>query len=256
MRSADFELIEHLPFTTGEDLGRRARVGVVALSSDYTIEHELGRLLDLPGVGVYTARLPNSPEVTPETLAAMQDHIADTAARILMGDRLDVVAFGCTSATAVLGEKKVAELIQSAKPDAQTATPLSAALAAMTALKARRVAVLTPYRSDVNDTLRQRLTEGGLEIPVFGSFNEPQDPIVAAIDEKSLASAVRKLIDGRDLDAVFVSCTSIRFAEAIPSLEAEIGLPVTTSNHALAWRCLRLANVHDKTPEKGRLYAL
>ncbi|MEO1369465.1 MAG: hypothetical protein AAFX50_19985, partial [Acidobacteriota bacterium] len=76
----------HLPFTTGEDLGRRARVGVVALSSDYTIEHELGRLLDLPGVGVYTARLPNSPEVTPETLAAMQDHIADTAARILILD--------------------------------------------------------------------------------------------------------------------------------------------------------------------------
>ncbi|MEL6318826.1 MAG: Asp/Glu racemase, partial [Pseudomonadota bacterium] len=58
-----------------------------------------------------------------------------------------------------------------------------------------------------------------------------------------------------EMDAVFVSCTNIRLIDEIPALEAELGLPVTSSNHALAWRCLRLAGVADRRPELGRLFA-
>ena len=34
-----YTLIEHLPFTTAKVIGARARIGLVVLASDYTIEH-------------------------------------------------------------------------------------------------------------------------------------------------------------------------------------------------------------------------
>lgn len=250
------EMIENLPFTTGAGLGERARIGLVVLASDYTVEHEIRHLVDVPGVACFHARIRMSPSVTPQTLAAMGPEITETVERILPGDHLDVVAYGCTSASTVLGVDAVSEKIHAARPDAKATNPMSAAFAAFEALGARRIAVLTPYRRDVNEIVRACIEGGGYEVPVFGSFNEEMDPVVAAIDENSLREAVISISTGRDVDAVFVSCTSVRIAAIVPALEAELGIPVTSSNHAMAWHCLRLAGVDDRLPERGRLYAL
>ena len=58
------------------------------------------------------------------------------------------------------------------------------------------------------------------------------------------------------LDAVFVSCTSLRLTEIVAELEADIGIPVTSSDHAMAWHCLRLAGVKDTVPGVGRLFTV
>jgi maleate isomerase len=58
----------------------------------------------------------------------------------------------------------------------------------------------------------------------------------------------------KDVDAVFVSCTSLRVAEHVAAFEAELGKPVTSSNHAMAWHALRLAGVADRIPAFGRLF--
>jgi maleate isomerase len=51
-----------------------------------------------------------------------------------------------------------------------------------------------------------------------------------------------------------VSCTSLRLAENVAAIEAEVGIPVTSSDHALAWHSLRLAGVTDVVPGAGRLF--
>ena len=76
----DFTLIEHLPFTTASVIGARARIGLVVLASDYTIEHEFRAMVAMPGVDIFMARIANDPRVTPETLAAMEPLLTDTAA--------------------------------------------------------------------------------------------------------------------------------------------------------------------------------
>ena len=93
----------------------------------------------------------------------------------------------------------------------------------------------------------------GYKIPVFASFNEPSDTVVAAITPASLRTAILTLADTAEVDAVFVSCTSIRLLDQIESLEADIGLPVTSSNHALIWQTLRKAGIMDSLPGFGRL---
>ena len=74
-----FQLIENIPFTTAKVIGSRASIGMVVLASDYTIEHEFRTLIDMPGVDVFEARIRNDPQVTPETLAAMEPLLTSTA---------------------------------------------------------------------------------------------------------------------------------------------------------------------------------
>ncbi len=252
----DFVNRSHLPFEMDGGIATRAAIGGILLASDHTLEHEFRRLLALPGVAFYTARIANSPRITPETLAAMETQIARTAALILPGARLDVVAFGCTSASMVMGEQAVFKRIREARPEAACTTPVTAALAAFDALGVRRVAVLTPYRNDVNRTVRSYITGRGYEVPVFGSFNEEDDNRVARIDLASVRAAACELGADGGVDAVFVSCTNIRLAEVAHEVERQIGKPVTSSNHALAWHCLRLAGIDDSLPEFGRLFTL
>ena len=55
---------------------------------------------------MYHNRIKNDVKVTRETLAAMEGKIADTAGMILPGMPLDVLAFGCTSASMVIGPSR------------------------------------------------------------------------------------------------------------------------------------------------------
>ena len=120
-------LIENLPFETEKMIGKRARIGLVVLATDYTIEHEFRKLVTLPGVDFYHARISNSTEINAKTLAAMKPLIKKTADLILPGDDLEVIAYGCTSASIVLGDTLVASLLNASKPNAKTTNHAQAA---------------------------------------------------------------------------------------------------------------------------------
>ena len=66
--------------------------------------------------------------------------------------------------------------------------------------------------------------------------------------------AVLELGSHDSVDTIFVACTNVRLADQVESLEAELGKPVTSSNHAIAWHCLRLAGIDDAVPGFGRLF--
>ncbi len=251
-----WQLIENLPYELSAGIGHSAKIGIVVLSSDYTIDYEFRQVFTDDAIGIYQTRVENSPEVTPETLAAMEKKIPTALKTILPGESLDVVAYGCTSATTVLGEQTVFDRIAEVQPQAKATTPITAAFAAFKAFSAQKIAVLTPYQQSVNQVLRQYIVDAGFEVPVFGSFNQPLDPLVARIDQQSLELAIDRILNQAKVDLVFVSCTSIRLLEQVKEIESRVGLPVTTSNHAMAWHCLRLAGSEQKLPQFGRLYDL
>jgi maleate isomerase len=250
-------LLEHLPFAADRGIASRARIGLIVLATDYTIEHEWRRIMGgLSGVALYHSRILNDAQITPETLRAMEPRIASSTAIILPGADFDVIAYGCTSASMAIGEEKVFARIREARPNVECTTPITAAFAAFHALGARRIGILTPYRADVNRIVASYIAARGFTVPVFGSFNEEDDNMVARITPQSIKDGILAIRKRADIDAVFVSCTSVRLAEAAASIEKEIGLPVTSSNHAMAWHALRLANYDEKLPEWGSLFTL
>jgi maleate isomerase len=243
-----------LPFALDGGIASRAAIGLVVLATDHTIEHEWRHLLGQDGVAFYESRLENSPDITPARLAEIESRIGPAVELLLPGERLDVVAFGCTSAAMVIGEERVCARIREVRAGIACTTPITAALAALDALKVRRVALLTPYVRAINDFMREYIEARGIAVTRIASFEHANDNEVARIDADSLCTAIKQLAGFADVDVVFVSCTSLRVAELVPQLESATDKPVLSSNFAMAWHALRLAGVRDSEPQLGRLF--
>ncbi len=247
--------LSHLPFQTDQGLATRARLGLVALATDYTVEHEFQAVVArLPGVALYVSRIEMAAETTAANLAAMADRVTPTSALLLPGEPFDAVAYGCSSATSIIGEDRIAELVHAAKPGAQVTNPITAARAALGAFGARRIGILTPYVAEVNAQVQTTFEAAGFEIAAFGSFDEPTEARVGALSPESILDGARKVAAAAPMDALFISCTNLRALELAEPLEQKLGLPVTASNHAMIWHSLRLAGIHDPLPGLGRLY--
>jgi maleate isomerase len=243
----------HLSFSLDRGIAHRAALGLIVLATDHTIEHEWRAMLRLDGVGFYESRLMNAATIAPDTLREMEKDISGAAALIRPGERIDSMAFACTSGALVIGDDAVTARIRVARPDIPCTTPMEAAIAGLKALGAHRIALLTPYIDEINEMMRAHLLAHGIGVPVVGSFNHENDNEVARIDAASIEAAVLGLGREADVEAVFVSCTSLRLVEHVERLEARLNKPVTSSNHALAWRSLRLAGCTDVVPGFGRL---
>jgi maleate isomerase len=253
----DTLLIEHLPYELDAGFASRASIGLIVLATDYTIEREwAGLFTGIDGVALYHSRIYNEDHITPDSLRAMGPRIVDCA-RVLTPDTpLDVIAYGCTSATMTIGEESVFESIRQARPGVQCTTPATAAFAAFDAFGAKRIGVLTPYPAEVNRIVADYIIAHGYSVPVFGSFNTDHDTVVAKITPDSIERGVRELVRHAAVDAIFVSCTSVRLMAACAELESSLGLPLTSSNHAMAWHALRLSGIDDRPVRFGSLYDL
>jgi len=256
MEATVFTDLGVLPCTLDRGIASRAAIGLLVLATDQTMEHEFRHLIRIPGVAVFAARLFNDADITPETLRAIGERIAPATELILPSLHLDVVAFGCTSASMALGEDEVFRQIRRARPGVACTTPITAAFAAFKALGVRRIGVLTPYAPEVNAVVRAYLDAHGVEVAAFATFDKRDDREAARISIDSIASGIASMVRAAPLDAVFVSCTSLRLAEKVAAIEADVGVPVTSSDHALAWHCLRLAGVDDTIQGAGRLFGL
>ena len=245
-----------LPSELDGGLAARAAIGLVVLATDQTMEHEFRSLVRLPGVAFYESRLFNDAEIRPDTLRAIGPRIAPSVALILPGLPLDVVAFGCTSATMTLGEEAVFAEIHKSRPGVACTTPVTAALAAFRALGVRSIGLLTPYAPEINASLIASFRARGVEVAAAATFDRPDDRDAARISVPSIEAAVQRLAEAPGVKAIFVSCTSLRVAEAAAKLEHLASLPVTSSNHAMAWHCLRLAGIGEPMPAHGRLFGL
>ena len=255
-KSEGFLNIREIPFEVDAGIGARARIGVIVLATDHTIEYEFRQVVKMQGVAFYQSRIPNSSNINPETLKAMEDHISDRAALILPGIPFDVMAYGCTSASMVIGEERVFEQIRAGRPEAVPTTPITAAFTAFHTLGLRRIGVLTPYRDDINRFMRDYIQERGFDVPIFGSFNEDDDNRAARITAASIREAVLEIGQHEEVDGVFLSCTSLRLSNVVEEIEQELGKPVTSSNHAIIWHSLRLAGINDDIEGYGALYHL
>jgi maleate isomerase len=244
-----------LEFTTDSGIGRRARLGLVVLESDHTLEAEF-RMLDVEGVVHYVSRIANDATITPDSLTAMEERLPVAAALLPVELQLDAIGYGCTSAATLIGEHGVREALTSAHPGVPCSNPISAAAAAFEALGVRRISLLMPYTADVTNRIVEHFESLGFEVMAVSSFLEPDDHVVARITEEVVAAGAASVGEVAGCEAVFVSCTSLRTFGVVSTIENRLDKPVVSSNLALAWHLLRLAGIDDKLPGMGRLFTL
>ncbi len=254
----------HLDYELDGGAGYRARLGLVVLHVDETIEPEFRRLIDHDGVAVYCTRIRSGTEVTADSLQDMATRIPD-AARLLPPARpMDVVGYACTSGATLIGPDEVARSIRDARPkehpghfgDSAITDPLTALKAACHALGIHKPAFVSPYIADVSSAVRNALETDGISISTVGSFEQSEEHTVARIRPASMLEAILRVGRAAPCDGVIVSCTNARTLDVLADAEAQLELPVISSNQALAWHMLRLAGVRDHGHGPGSLFSV
>ena len=216
------------------------RLGFVVPSVNTVIEDELRDLLPRD-VRVSCGRVTLGTGDTRTQLQAFETSVPEEAGKL--GDaRVDAVVLACTSASILRGPVYDAELTAgiAARAGAPAVTATGASVAALRALGAYRVHLLTPYEQWLHERETEYLREVGFAVSSGRLGTPPQH--LGRVAPSELVGEVVELVaaQGERPDAVLVSCANARLFAAVPELEAALRVPVVTSNQAAAWSALNL----------------
>ena len=224
------------------------KVGLLALSTDLTIESDFQSICQKLPLDLFVNRIHNENPLTKENLLKMHEQIESVTEKILPGQKINTVAYACTSGTIAIGEDRVKEKVQLAKPNCYVTTPITSAIKAFKKMNLKKIALFTPYPESVNKTILEYFSRKNINIVSFGTFNIDLDEDIANVDPKHLLETLIKL-DINDADALFVSCTALPVLEILDQVEKKINKIVLSSNQTLIWDTLR--SIGYKSPVKG-----
>ncbi len=233
---------------------KKHRVGLLIPSSNTVMEADFLNGLS-PDVGLHTARM-FMEETTPEAEGEMLDAYAMPAAIAVATARPDVIVFGCTSAGALRGNAYDTEFCNriEAETGVDVVSVIAAVAAAIRRRGARRIGVVTPYVLALNEKIAESLeAQGDLEVVVIDGMGVTENFAIAEIEPQAIIEFAVSTFNGHELDLAFVSCTNLHGVDVREDLEAILGVPVVTSNHAaLEETKRRLAALRVKDPDSDK----
>ena len=230
------------------------RVGLITLASDFRIEKDFNNVIYGKDIDLYCNRIKCYNPLTNETLKKMADDIPNVTKEILPDQKLDCVAYGCTSGTIAAGYQSIFEKVNLVKPNTKVTTPITSALNALKALGINNLSIFTPYTDEINQSIINYFKiEGGIEILELSYFDIASDLDIGKVDPQHVFETLAK-IDLSKSDALFVSCTALPVLSVINELEKKINKVVLSSNQTLIWDTLRKINYNNKVEGFGELF--
>ena len=229
-----------------------SRVGLVALSTDFSIEKDFNSIfLNLP-IDLFVNRLPFYNPLTDKNLVKMTEKLTEVTENILPNQTLDTVAYGCTSGTIAAGIDKIINKIQLAKPNCKVTTPITSAVNALKHLSLKKISIFTPYPQPINEKVINYFKNEGFDVQSFASFNMESDLDIGKIDPNYLLEVLTKM-DTVNAEALFISCTALPALEIIQKLENKIKKTVLSSNQTLIWDSIRSVGYNSSIEGYGKL---
>ena len=237
------------------DYGTRARIGLMVPSGNAICEAELHAMLP-PGVVALITRLELRGSSEAE-LSKMLDRLEE-AAGLLADARPGLIGFHCTAVSTFAPERAGEIPARMTRATGLPAvTTADAILAALEALGAKRILLVTPYIPAVHEREITFLAAHGCAVVGGDMMGINTNAEMAQIPPEAIAAQARGAARAAPgADACFISCTAIRSAGVIEALETEIGMPVITSNQVMAWHVLRRLGLQDQPKGFGRLMTL
>ena len=230
----------------------RHRIGLIALDSDVATELDFHRMLP-DDVIFYTTRVHHVNPVSVENLRKMGPQLAAATEKLIPNQRLDVIAYSCTSGTVAIGYDEVAaQVCAGGRENLPVVTPITGAVAGFEALGIETISLLTPHPDEVNQSTRRFFEAHGITVLNMSSFGHLDDIAVAQIPPHAIHEAALEACRA-DADALFISSTALRAAEIIEQTEHALDKPVLSSVQCLFWHSLRLSGCQARIEGFGRL---
>ena len=229
------------------------RIGLITLASDFRIEKDFNDVIYGKEIDLYCNRIKSYNPLTNETLKKMADDIPEVTENILPNEKLDCVAYGCTSGTIAAGYSSIFAKVNSVKPNTKVTTPITSAINAIKPLGIKKLSVFTPYTNEINQSVLNYFKKEVIDISELSYFDIASDIDIGKVDPDHLFDALAQ-IDLFNSDALFVSCTALPILSIIKDLENKIGKIILSSNQTLIWDTLKQINFKDKVLGYGELF--
>lgn len=237
--------------TTYQPIYPRARLGFIIPSSNRMVEPQMYRYMPEGAVAHFTRLdMHNVP------LTALAPKLLE-AAGLLAKSKCDVTVFQCTGSSMSGGVEMERRVVRdmSALTGRPALSAASSVMAALQALKARRLVFISENEQAGHDKKDKFLREAGYELLASKAMELAGTDVFCTTPPQlwyDTAMALRR----DDADAVFISCANIHSIDVIDALERDLKKPVVTSNQAALWHALRTVGIEDAVPKLGRLLTL
>jgi maleate cis-trans isomerase len=133
-------------------------------------------------------------------------------------------------------------------------TAVSSAIAALKALGARKLVVMTPFDVPMNEKLTNELERAGLSVLACPPFKDPTFGASSKVGpDEVLATTTAAFNASSGADAIYFQGARLDPLPVIDKLEEQLGVPVIASNPAMLWNILSRLNVKCSINGYGKL---
>lgn len=234
------------------EYAKRGLIGVLTPQANTTVEPEFS-ILRPAGVTMLNARLTSSKKTIEERLVDYTHKIENTLDEFANAP-IQAVAFGCTGASYLIGQKEEENLCEriKKKKNYPFVTAARAVIDSFNTLNAKRIGLVSPYPAKLTEISVNYWSNAGFEVcEVASAFNSENDfhPIYSLRADSS--SDALKSLELKDIDAIVMLGTGMPTLQPILNCRDWHGPPVTSCMLSLAWQTMLY--IDDIKPTKENL---
>ena len=182
----------------------------------------------------------------------MSKNITKVTNDILPGEKVDCVAYACTSGTIAAGYSSVKKKVLKAKPKSKLTTPSTSSINALKKFKIRKIAVFTPYPKKLNNEVIDFFEKNNFIVTSNSYFDISSDIEIGKVNDQYLFKVLSKMkLNGAQ--ALFISCTALPALSILEKLEKKLGVMVFSSNQTLIWDTLKSIGMKNNIRGFGKL---
>ena len=226
--------------TSSLDYARLGRLGIGTPQANPTVEAEIRRLLPFE-VDYVTLRLTSDSQ---DSVTRLKSYLINLPqhAKQFAGMPMDVFLFACTATSYLLEPELQIKAIAEAESvlSAPIITAPDALVAELKALQAERIALFSPYPSAIMQAAVDWWTRQGFEVVQQGGVDIHANDTtqIYGLQSADAWPSLRAMDIGK-ADAVVLSGTGMPSLPLIQKASAHLGVPVISSNLALAQQGLQ-----------------
>ena len=227
---------------------KNPKIGLIVLASDYIIEKDFQTVIKNKNIDLFVNRIESYNPLTKKNLVKMANKISKVTKDILPGEKVDCIAYACTSGTIAAGYNSIKTKVLKAKPNCKVTTPSTSSIIALRKHKIKKIALFTPYPKKLNDQVLEYFKKNNFIITSNSYFDISSDINIGKVNKKYLYKVLSNMnLNGAQ--AIFISCTALPALSIIDKLEKKLGIMVFSSNQTLIWDTLQ--NIGKKNNIKG-----
>jgi len=189
------------------------------------------------------------------------DRDSDRCALELSDASVDVMGYACLVAIMSMGlgyhresqERLHQVTVESGQP-CPVVSSAGALVEGLAALRAQRIALITPYRKPLTDLVCQYLESEGFEVLDAISLEIPDNLEVARQDPMAPVDLVDRLNLSNVDTLVASACVQMPSLPAVAHLQAKTGVPTLSASVATSYRMMRELQLDTQIPGFGALF--